>query len=153
MVTVITQDRVIAMLMTGELFGLDRRTGEVIWNTPPDSGAFLAVLSSPAVYDGVVYADAGSCHLRALRASDGQVLWRTPYDGMFPNDVLVTEKHIVGVDGGYLHIFDRRTGKWLGETQQPHPPELGGLFPATPLAVGGRIIAPVNGGVGASEEP
>lgn len=149
----VADDRVIAMLITGELFGLDRTTGEVVWTTPPDSDAFLSVLSSPAVYDGVVYADAGSRHLRALRANDGQVLWRTPYNGMFPNDLLVIDKHIISVDGGYLHVFDRRTGRWLGETKQPHPPELGGVFPATPVSADGRIIAPVNGGVWAFQEP
>ena len=149
----VTENRVIAMQMTGELFGLDRRTGEIVWNVPPDTSAYLAVLSSPEAYDDVVYAAAGNDHLRAFRAEDGQTLWRTAVRALFANDLLVTEEHIYGVDGGYLHIFDRRTGKWLGERKQPHPPELGGLFPATPAYAGGRIIATVNGGVWAFDEP
>lgn len=149
----VTKDRVIAMQMTGELFGLDRRTGEVVWNVPPDTSAYLAVLSSPEVYDDVVYAATGDDHLRAFRAEDGQPLWRTPVRAQFANDLLVTEDNIYGVDGPYLFAFDRRTGRLLGQTRQPREPELGGLFRATPAYVDGRIIAPVNDGVWAFKEP
>lgn len=143
----VTKDRVIAMQMTGELFGLDRNTGAIVWNVPPDTSAFIAVLSSPEVYDSVVYADRGSRELGAFQVDDGKPLWRTPYNGMFPNDLLVTDKHIYGGDGNYLYTFNRRTGRLLGHTRQPREPELGGLFSATPAYADGRIIAPVADGV------
>ena len=149
----VTADRVVAMLITGEVFGLDRKTGAVVWSVPRDTASYLSVLSSPAVRDGTVYTGTGDDHLRALRASDGQPLWRTPVRAQFVDDLLVTEKRIIGVDGPYLFVFDRPTGKLLARAEQPHPPKLGGVFPATPASIDGRIIAPVNGGVWAFQEP
>ena len=149
----VTADRVIAMLITGEMFGLDRKTGKVVWNVPRDTTAYLSVLSSPAVRDGIVYTGTGDDHLRALRASDGQPLWRTPVRAQFVDDLLVTARRVIGVDGPYLFVFDRATGKLLRQVEQPHPPALGGVFPATPADLNGRIIAPVNGGVWVFQEP
>jgi outer membrane protein assembly factor BamB len=141
------------MLVTGEIFGLDRKTGAVVWSVPRDTASYLSVLSSPAVRDGIVYTGTGDDHLRALRASDGQPLWRTPVRAQFVDDLLITEKRIIGVDGPYLFVFERLTGKLLVRAEQPHPPKLGGVFPATPASVDGRIVAPVNGGVWAFQEP
>jgi glucose dehydrogenase len=149
----VTADRVVAMLITGEMYGLDRRTGKVVWSTPRDSAAYLSVLSSPVAYDGVIYAGAANDHVKAVRARDGETLWRTPVRAQFTSDLLVTERHIYGVDGPFLFVFDRRGGRLLGQERQPEAPELGGLFPGSPTYANGRVFAPVNGGVWAFDEP
>jgi outer membrane protein assembly factor BamB len=149
----VTADRVVAMLITGEMFGLDRRTGEVVWKSPRDSAGYLSVLSSPVAHDGVIYAGAANDHVKAVRARDGEPLWRTPVRAQFTSDLLVTERHIYGVDGPFLFVFDRRNGRLLGQVRQPKEPELGGLFPGTPTYASGRVFAPVNGGVWAFDEP
>lgn len=147
----VTADRVIAMLISGELFGLDRRTGQIAWRTPQERAGpndpTLAVLTSPAVADDIVYADAGNYHLRALRASDGKLLWRTRYEGQFKDDLLITE-HRIYAPGGQLYVFDRRTGAWLGMLGQPGKTGYASFFPASPVAdPEGRIFAPYEGGL------
>ncbi|HLL81006.1 MAG TPA: PQQ-binding-like beta-propeller repeat protein [Longimicrobium sp.] len=149
----VTADRVVAMLITGEMYGLDRGTGQVVWSTPRDSAAYLAVLSSPVAHGDVIYAGAANDHVKAVRARDGEPLWRTPVRAQFTSDLLVTDRHIYGVDGPFLFVFDRRGGRLLGQVRQPNEPELGGLFPGTPTYANGRVFAPVNGGVWAFDEP
>ncbi|HEX8455631.1 MAG TPA: PQQ-binding-like beta-propeller repeat protein [Longimicrobium sp.] len=149
----VTADRVVAMLITGEMYGLDRKTGEVVWKSPRDSAAYLSVLSSPVAHGDVIYAGAPNDHVKAVRARDGAPVWSTPVRAQFTTDLLVTERHVYGVDGPFLFVFDRRGGKLLAQVRQPKEPELGGLFPGTPTYADGRVFAPVNGGVWAFEEP
>jgi hypothetical protein len=62
------------------------------------------VLSRPVAHGDVIYAGAGNDHVKAVRARDGEPLWRTPVRAQFTSDLLVTERHIYGVDGPFLFV-------------------------------------------------
>ena len=147
----VTPDGVVAMTVSGDLFSLDRATGRIMWHIPrqpPSPNAIgYPVFASPAVADNTVYADDGFSGLRALRSSDGKLLWRTPYlGGQFVDDLLVTPTRIYG-PAGQLHAFDRRAGAWLGMVGQPGKTGYDSFFPATPAASDGQVFAPYEGGI------
>jgi outer membrane protein assembly factor BamB len=153
----VTPEGVVAMTVSADLFSLDRRTGRVMWHVrrqqpgPLDIGH--PVFSGPAVVGNTIYADDGFSGLRAVQSGDGKLLWRSSYSGgQFVDDLLVTPTRIYG-PSGQLHVFDRRTGAWLGMVGQPGKTGYDSFFPATPAAAEGRVFAPYDGGVLAFREP
>jgi outer membrane protein assembly factor BamB len=81
----LTSDRVLTVDRAGALTAFDPVRGRVLWRTPtepaPLSQAVNAppgtpsVSSAPALAGGVLFVGADDGHLRAVRASDGAVLW------------------------------------------------------------------------------
>jgi outer membrane protein assembly factor BamB len=146
----VTGDRVVALMLTGELYGLERQTGRIVWSvprwTPEPNALFNAVITSPVTAEGVVYADAGTGYLRAYQASDGKLLWRANYLGQFKSDATIVGSEIFAPDGMRLLIFDRRAGRLVAARTQPGQTS-GGLFSASVTADSRRVYAPVNGAV------
>ncbi len=55
----------------GSVYALDAQTGEVVWSYATGG----AVISSPAVANGVVYVGSFNDNIYALSAATGAVLW------------------------------------------------------------------------------
>lgn len=66
--------------MSGRMYSLDAATGAEFWHTPPDEKEFgfsIRRSSSPSAGMGLIYQGTATGDVRALRQSDGQIVWET----------------------------------------------------------------------------
>lgn len=68
-------DTVIAAEVSGDVYGLDRGTGEIKWRVPSSDPLRRFAWNGPTTADEVVYIG-DYADLRAIRVHDGEVLWR-----------------------------------------------------------------------------
>ncbi|MCB1064435.1 MAG: PQQ-like beta-propeller repeat protein, partial [Verrucomicrobiae bacterium] len=92
-------------------------TGETIWKfTTPGSPSGRGSSSTPAVYDGKVYA-ALSDHLYALNAETGEEIWRAPLAKKGPASSPMAVGDRVYLQQNALTAFDIATGKELWQNK------------------------------------
>lgn len=83
--------------------------------------------------------------------ADGSLLWKTKYGSNFFGDLTVSPRRVTGTDFGYMHVFDRATGKLVASFQQPRT---GDPFIASAPAFAGRqFFVNVNGAAWSFDEP
>lgn len=71
-----------------------------------------AVISSPIIADGVVYAGSEDKHLHAIDAKTGQMKWTFAAETLIDASPIVVDGVVyIGTDGGVLHAVDAETGK------------------------------------------
>lgn len=147
---------VIVNTITGDLFAVDRSTGQLVWHVapePPVAGALkLATISSPAVAGDLVFHDGGNSHLYARRAIDGVLVWRSRYDGQIMADLTITATRLHAGNGGYLNIFERETGRRLHKLERPRS-RTGGLFASSVAVVDGQAFVGLDGAAWSFVEP
>ncbi|MFC4565917.1 PQQ-binding-like beta-propeller repeat protein [Nocardiopsis mangrovi] len=80
------------------------------WNWTFETGG--AVMSSPAVADGVLYAGSDDGHLYAVDAASGEERWRFSSEGRVRSSPVVADGVVyVGSDDGHLYAVDVATGE------------------------------------------
>ena len=105
------------------------------------------------MYGDVLYVDGGDSHLYALDATDGRVRWQAPFRTQAAKDLLVTERRLALSIAGFRLVFDRRTGRQLAETTQPHAPEADALFASAAAYADGRMFVTLNAAAWSFDEP
>ena len=89
---------------------------EPVWAYKTDA----AVLSSPIIVDGVVYAGSEDKHLHAIDAKTGKKNWAFSAETLIDASPVYDEGVVyIGTDGGVFYAIDAKTGKekWKYETQ------------------------------------
>lgn len=92
------------------------------------------ILSSPAVYDGVVYFGSRDRHVYALDAASGNLRWRFKTRNWVDSSPCVSSGTVYAVStDGYLYALDRLTGalRWLSA--------LNSTSVSSPLVYGGKV--------------
>ena len=114
------------------LWALDGATGEELWSYEPDEPG----LSSPAYYDGIVYAG-GTSGLVAVDAATGDELWTSPIGNVFSAPAVDDELVVVHTNRNLVAV-DPATGAelWRADT--------GGSW-STPTVVDGVVYVGSNG--------
>ncbi|MDF1555669.1 MAG: PQQ-like beta-propeller repeat protein [Deferrisomatales bacterium] len=121
------------------LFSLQARTGKLRWKRSSPT----QIYATPAVVDGVVYYCARDDHVYAVKAADGELVWKTragyPQDDfsvfsdmLKSSPAVAGDKLFIGV-GLDLLALDRRTGTLLWKAST------GGQVDSSPLVVGGTV--------------
>lgn len=150
----VVHDRfVIAKSASGDMWAIDRFTRQLAWKFAP--AIKHAAVTGPVLRDGVVYLDSGDDYISAVRASDGQVLWRRMTSNAGAAENLLATAYRVYVPGGGngLAVIDRRTGRLVAEADQPD--RTWDSHVATPVAeiAPGRLIVGVKDAAWAFKEP
>jgi len=100
------------------LYSLDAANGTLKWTVDYD---FSWTITSPAVRDSVVYNGAADGHLlHALRAADGQEIWRVKVPSRVWSSPAIAGSSVYFTDeSGSLHAVDLASGKenWTFQTQ------------------------------------
>jgi len=139
----------------GYVYAIDRDSHTEVWRAPPplaeNGGSLETVISGPVVVGDVVYVDAGTTYLSALRVSDGARIWRGAYGGQAKNELTISERYIYIADGKFLSIMDRLSGERRLKIEQPGTTD--GLFSTPALVTGGRVFIGVNGAHWSFDEP
>ncbi len=124
----------------GLVVALDRRTGEICWQTSLDD----AVMGPIAGRDGILICPSRTGEVTALALEDGQVRWRTSVSGKSPvlAGCAFTGQRIYAVSSdGYLAVLDPKDGKVLEKTYLNDQAKPGsGLTLAAPQIAGGRVV-------------
>ncbi|HEY3676953.1 MAG TPA: PQQ-binding-like beta-propeller repeat protein [Candidatus Tumulicola sp.] len=92
-------------------------------------------ISSPTIYDGVVYVGGVNRKLYAIRADDGKLLWSFTTKGAVTSSPAVwNSKVVVGSIDGSLYALDSRTGKlvWQFKTDGETRYGVGGIHGLMP---------------------
>jgi outer membrane protein assembly factor BamB len=137
----------------GRRYKVNRFTRAIAWQTGllPSPIGVLSVGSDAVVVGDIIYHDAGSQRLWARRATDGVVLWSTPFSGQFEGELTVTARRIYGSTYGYLNVFDRATGRLVAEIQQPRTGDP--VIASAPAFKGKQLFVNVNGAAWSFDEP
>jgi len=102
----VDQDRVIAATFDGNLYSLDRTTGETKWVFRVGSyGGFL-------VENDRIYFSGLNGNFYALDKNNGEVIWKTPYDGgVGATPVKSGDYMVVTTSGDPVYVVELKTGK------------------------------------------
>ncbi len=126
--------QVFALNNDGLVTAVDAASGSLNWSRQVPGSQF----NSPPTADGGIVYVGGSGSLFALRASDGQILWRQP---VVNGDASAPAVDATGVYVGYacqqVYGFDRVTGAPLWH----HAGPCSGGGGRTPVVAGGRVYA------------
>ena len=132
----------------GALYALDQATGVRRWRVEHDDNSWA--IASPAVASGTVFeASSDAQFFRALRASDGQQLWRAQSPANAWSSPAITGEMVVYGVGDYaqdkpggVHVLDRATGRRLWSYAT------GGPILSSPVVADGVImVGSDDGGV------
>lgn len=134
----------------GYVYAFDAAKGNLIWNYSTGG----PVQSSPAVVDGVVYVGGYLSHaVFALNAYTGELVWRSPTDSIYPNQisstavanglVYVNVNNVEGGGGGRLYALNASTGnlKWQ------YSPMPGAWLSSSPAVYAGKVYIETSAGV------
>jgi outer membrane protein assembly factor BamB len=130
----------------GQLFCLDRHTGEVRWKFEADDD-LLPVYCTPTVRDGRVYCGEGlhthtNCRLFSVDAATGKPAWEKPFQTASHTEgapAVVGGKLIFPAGDDGLYAVDAKTGHKLW--QSPGGKERGIHIDAAPAVIGKRVFA------------
>jgi outer membrane protein assembly factor BamB len=115
--------RLIAYAANGELLALDLRSGTPIWKrriTEPNPDRYL---SSPVLVDHTVFAATTNSSVTAVRATDGEVLWRRQLEpsGYLQIMDISGELYLLS-SARYIYRLNRRTGRVTEKKELPASP-------------------------------
>ena len=103
------------------LYAVDAAKGTLRWIVDYEKDDFTWAISSPAVHDHVVYMGTADGHfVHALRATDGQELWRFKMpDRVWSSPVVAGPELYVTNQSGDLYAVDLKSGKesWQFQTR------------------------------------
>jgi outer membrane protein assembly factor BamB len=146
---VVSDNLVIFETNGGYEYAFDRFTRELAWEFKPNTQN--ATLAQTELFDGTVYHDGGDGNIYALRATDGGVVWRSPFGGMTNRDLLVTNRRVYVPAGRTLLVLDRATGRQVARVSQPRTTD---SFFASPAAFdNGQVFVTVGDGAWSFDEP
>jgi len=119
------EGKILACDNENTLYAIDAKTGKLEWKRPMGIGIKMMFKNGICVQDGIVYAGQAS-YLSALRASDGELLWRCA-DRIRGESSVSTP----GLHEGLLHAttafgvryaLDANTGKLVWSTKRARNP-------------------------------
>lgn len=114
----------------GNLYGLNRRTGQTIWVYETDG----PILGSAAYEAGIVYINSMDHYCHAIKSGSGDELWRfRTGEGIWAAPVVADRKVYVAGRDGFVYALDARTGKEIWRSP------IGGLVMCTPAYGGGNL--------------
>jgi eukaryotic-like serine/threonine-protein kinase len=103
------------------LYAVDAAKGTLRWIVDYEKDGFTWAISSPAVHDDVVYMGTADGHfVHALRATDGQEIWRFKMpDRLWSSPVVAGPELYVTNQSGSLYVIDLKSGKesWQFQTR------------------------------------
>jgi outer membrane protein assembly factor BamB len=124
----------------GLVVALDRKTGQVRWQTSFDDG----VLGGVAARGGMLICPVRSGEVAALSRDDGKILWRARISGSAAvlASCAFTGQRVYAVSSdGYLAVIDPKDGKVLEKLYLNDQGKPGtGLTISAPQVAGGRVI-------------
>lgn len=114
----------------GSLVALDLSTGQTVWSAPLSSESPAGTasgdpgtwVSSPVVYDGVVYVADWNGTLHAYETSTGTSVWSVPGVSQTDPGPVVDGVLYTGGPDGAMHALDSRTGTQIWQTSLPNGP-------------------------------
>jgi hypothetical protein len=131
---IVAEGKVFVGTYSGNLYALDRRTGEIVWEfaTPGP------IVHSPAYHKGIVYVGSIGGTVHALAAGTGDPVWTFTTEGRggFSASPAVTDAAVlIGSRDGNFYALDVKTGDplWYKQT--------GGPIRNTAAVVENRVIA------------
>ncbi|WP_036379572.1 PQQ-binding-like beta-propeller repeat protein [Muricauda sp. MAR_2010_75] len=144
---VIAGERIFFANSAGEVFGLNKNTGEMIWKFQVEGA-----INGPLAVDGLnLYAISRAEHAYALNISNGQMIWETKFNptiveniGGWKNNtagpVVKNEMVLMPSGDGHLYALNKKNGKeiWVFDA--------GKRLRATPLVQHQTIYQPANNG-------
>ena len=103
--------------ISGFIYGINAKDGTLRWRLKTDAPCVSAV----TIEDGTAFVGSGDHRFRAIRVSDGTVLWQADgIKGYVETRPLVTAGKVVFGDwANTLYCLDRKTGKQLWTWQPP----------------------------------
>ncbi|MCH7678455.1 PQQ-binding-like beta-propeller repeat protein [candidate division KSB1 bacterium] len=142
----ISQNKVVGLSAGGRLFALDRKTGELVWDSDlvVDHQAeipFYGFATSPILYNNILVVETGGAAQNAISAFDpntGQVLWTAGSDTVeYQSPYLLQTSdgsQLVGITNRAVYGLQPETGKTLwrfehGGTGHPMGAPSGNLVP------------------------
>jgi len=114
--------RLIAYGANGEIVALDLESGTPVWKkkiTEPDPDRYMP---SPALLDQTVFAATTTGTVLALRAANGELLWRRQLDPGYLQTVVVGNELYVLNDAKYLYHLDKNSGEVTARETLPAAP-------------------------------
>jgi len=103
------------------------------------------------IHGSDVNVDGGNEHIYSLRASDGTIVWSSPFPSQATRDLLVTERRVLVTNGRALLVINRVTGGIVNSLTQPHTSDP--LFASAPGWSNGFVYVTVGDGVWCFREP
>jgi outer membrane protein assembly factor BamB len=147
---VVFRNLVIVHTLSARTYAIDRETQQIAWEfTVPNPTN--STVAGAELHDGIVYVDGGDHHIYALQATDGNVLWSSPFPTQASHDLLVTERRIVFPIGTSLHVMDRVSGAGVAIVSQPRTSDP--LFASAAAFSDGLVFVTVAGAAWCFEEP
>ncbi|MCU0916482.1 MAG: PQQ-binding-like beta-propeller repeat protein, partial [Planctomycetes bacterium] len=120
---VVAEGKVFVTTGYGNLYALDRRTGETAWVYQ----TARPVLGSAACADGRVYVNSMDHYCHAMDAQSGKGLWKfRTGEGLWAAPVLAADKVFIGARDGFVYALDAEKGTQLWRSP------VGGLVMCTP---------------------
>ena len=106
---IFTDELIFVVSFWGQLFALDKETGEILWQTAPLNSLTDAerVVSNVAVADGIVYYLTQDSQLRALNMYTGELLGVVKFTpSLFALDTdIVNDRFDVAADGDLVAVY------------------------------------------------
>lgn len=106
---IFTEEFIFVVSFWGQLFALDKATGDIIWQTAPLDSLIHAerVVSNVAVADGVVYYLTQDSQLRALNMYTGELLGTVEFTpSLFALETdIVNDRFDVAADGDLVAVY------------------------------------------------
>ena len=137
-------------IIGGSVFAVDRTTGQLVWRFT--SQPRLGTSAGAELYGGVIYQDGGDSHIYALRATDGSVLWKGPFEAQTGSDLLVTERRIYATNVSNMFILDRASGRRVAMLEHPKGP-INGVFGSAAAYANGQVFLTMFNGAWSFDEP
>ena len=132
-------DMLLVGLRDGRIVALDRDSGGLVWEFTTGN----PVLSSPVVYEGVLYVGSNDWRLYALDALTGEERWSFKADNVIRSDPAVHPPVLAFTDiEGKLYVLDLESGKRRFDYQAVRGAEGGAVFSEDRLFLadmGGRV--------------
>lgn len=137
----------------GDTWAIDRTTHQVVWAY--QAKTTLATVAEVEVAGDAAYIDGGDGNIYALRASDGTVIWKAPFDGGTVVDLLVTARRVYAANGPTVFAFDREGGRLVAQQNVPglNGPGGGSTIGSPAAFDSGAVFVTVAGGAWSFDEP
>jgi outer membrane protein assembly factor BamB len=145
---------VVVTLVSGDVYAVNRDNRTIAWQVQPQIGADgvgSALISSPEIYDDVVYLNGSDAKMHAYRANDGTEIWAS-FVGQLGTDPAVSSKFIYASNGASLYILDRLTGAQYTAVGHPRK-SVDYVFSSPPTVVNGRVFMTISDGAWSFDEP
>ncbi|MBN9494198.1 PQQ-binding-like beta-propeller repeat protein [bacterium] len=128
--------------LAGRVWGIDARTGTVLWKV--ETGAFesfIAISGNIVVISTYDPRDGAKTETLAVDSATGQRLWEVSTDPASTPPVIARGKVFVATAMGTLSAFDLQTGRELWTAR----PTSGGMY-SFPSVIGNSVLAGANTG-------